>query len=732
MRTRLLTIALLLAASVLVAGDRRLTIDDIYDSKKKIAFSGAPQSGFVWIDDAHFFWPRTTASGEVTAQLLVEAATGREVAMFDTDDLQAQVMKIEGVSEDDAKRIARPRAPRFNPRKDSILLTIRKDLYLYSIRSKTLTRLTSAEGEEEEAGFSPDGASVAFVRASDLYVVGVDGTNERRLTTDGGDQILNGKLDWLYQEEIYGRGTFKAWWWSPDSKSIAFLQLDERPVKEFTIVDHIPRRQEVETMEYPKAGDENPIVRLFVVPAAGGERREIRLDEWRAADPLVVAVSWSPDSREVLFQVQDREQTWLELIRANPATGAQKRVLREKTEAWVEPSPEPAWLGDGSFLWLSERDGYRHIYRVSADGATQTQITRGPWEVRTFHGVDTKQRLIYFSGTEKSSIESHVYRIRLDGTKLERLSQAAGTHTASFNPKLTLWIDSYSNVTTPPSVSLYSSAGKLVRVIDPNRAGVLDEFALSTPEFLQVKTRDGFAMEAMLIKPVGFDPSKKYPVYQYTYSGPHAPSVRNAWGGPTYLFHQMLAQNGIVVWINDNRTASGKGAVSAWPAYRQLGVTELRDLEDGLTWLKQQPWIDGSKVVLSGWSYGGFMTSYALTNSTMWSAGIAGGSVTDWRLYDSVYTERYMLTPEHNAEGYDKTAPQKKAADLHGNLLLIHGMIDDNVHMQNTIQFAYNLQKAGRQFELMLYPKQRHGVVDPQLVKHMRQLMFDFILRNTR
>ncbi|HET7712971.1 MAG TPA: S9 family peptidase, partial [Thermoanaerobaculia bacterium] len=652
---------LLLTVTAATAGTRRLTIDDIYDPKKRVMFGGAPQGGFVWIDDAHFFWPRTDTAGDVVAHVLVDARNGKEIAIFDAADLQAQVAKIKDVTEADAKRIARPRSPRFNPKKDAILLTVANDLYVYALASKTLTRLTSAEGEEEEASFSPDGTRVAFVRNHNLFVVDASGANERQLTTDGAADLLNGKLDWLYQEEIYGRGIFKAYWWSPDSRSIAYLQLDEKPVKEFTVIDHLPYRQTVETTDYPKAGDANPIVKLFViaaVPAATAPTAvEVKIDEYRPADPLISDVSWTPDSRSVVFQIQDREQTWLDLVTGDIGSGRVTRLFRDKTPAWIEASPSPTWLKDGSFLWLSERNGYRHLYRVSADGQRQTQITRGEWEVRNLHTVDQKRGLIYFSGTEHSSRELHVYRVRLDGSDLKRLSQIAGTHNASFNPAATLYIDSYSEVMTPTRVALFDTAGKRVRVIDENRVAALDEYELSRPEFLQVKTRDGFVMEAMLIKPLNFDPTKKYPVFQHTYSGPHAPQVRNAWGGGTLLFHQLLAQNGVAVWICDNRTASGKGAVSAWPVYKNFGELELRDLEDGLGWLRQQPWVDGSRMVLSGWSYGGFMTSYALTHSKSWKAGIAGGSVTDWRDYDTVYTERYMLTPEHNKEGYEKASP---------------------------------------------------------------------------
>jgi dipeptidyl-peptidase-4 len=358
------------------------------------------------------------------------------------------------------------------------------------------------------------------------------------------------------------------------------------------------------------------------------------------------------------------------------------------------------------------------------------QVTDGKWEARNLHGVDEASGFVYFSGTRDSHIAPQVYRIKLDGTGLTRLTQTEGSHTANFNASFTHFIDSWSDLTTPTQVRLLKADGTLARVIDENRVEVLKQYRLSKPELLQVKTRDGFVMEAMMIKPVNFDPAKKYPVMTFTYGGPHAPQVRNGWGGVTYMWYQMLAQKGYIVWVCDNRTASGKGAESTWPLFHNFGESELRDIEDGVNYLKSQAYVDGSRIGISGWSYGGFMTSYALTHSKSFKIGIAGGSVTDWRLYDTIYTERFMGTPQNNPEGYKKSSVIAAAKDLSGKLLLVHGMIDDNVHMQNTIQLAYELQKAGKPFQLMLYPKSRHGVNDPLLVRHMRTMMTEFILQN--
>jgi dipeptidyl-peptidase-4 len=737
---RTLIAAALLAATALSAQQvqtqptkptlRELTLENIFDPKAKVTFTGTPQSGFIWLDDHTYTWPRTDAEGKIVEQTVLDTTTGKTRPLFDAAKLQAAIAKVPGISPDEAKSMALQRSWNFSPNRRGVLLTLSNDIFVYDFDSGALSRLTSAPGDEEEATFSPDGRSVAFVRGNNLYTVDVATQRERQLTTDGGENTLNGILDWVYQEEIYGRGTFRSYWWSPDSARLAFLQLDERPVHRFTIPDHIPYRQNVEEELYPKAGDPNPTVKLFTVVASGGTPREISNEQYSGADFLIVNVDWTPDNK-VIYQLTNREQTWLDLnVAEAKANATPKTLFRESTKAWVETQGNPVWLKDGSFLWLSERSGFKHLYQYKNDGTLVRQITTGPWEVRALHGIDPANEWIYFSGTERTVTAGDVYRVKLDGSGLKRLTDRAGNHSANFNPASTQFIDFWSDVETPPQVSLLRNDGTQVKVIDANESPTLRQYRLAKPEFVQVKTRDGFTMEAMLIKPPDFDPSKKYPVYEFTYSGPHAQQVRNAWSGRSYLWYQLLANRGIIVWVCDNRSASGKGAESAWAAYKNFGATELRDLEDGLKWLESQGYVDSSRVMLDGWSYGGFMTSYALTHSTMWAAGISGGTVADWRDYDTIYTERVMLMPQNNPDGYKNSSPRFAAKNLHGSLLLLHGAIDDNVHMQNMVQFAYELQKAGKQFRMMIYPKSRHGVGDPALVAHMRGLMLSFIDEN--
>lgn len=723
----LAAVVVLATSAAASAQQRTLTLDDIYDPARRVNFSGNPPPNLTWIDPTRYAWPSSGADG--VEWMSVDAADGRARPLFDAARMEAALAKL-GVRSAEARRAARSRTLRFTASYSAALITISGDLYHYQFDTDQAARLSDAPGDEELASFSPDGARVAFVRGNELFVVEVASGRERAITSDGSAKILNGKLDWVYEEEIYGRGRTQAYWWSPDSSRLAFLRIDDTPVPTYVVVDDIPYDQTVERWDYPKAGDPNPMVTLGIGSAVGGATQWIDVDRYPSPDRLIVRVAWAPDSRRIVYEVQNRVQTWRDLNIADSA--ATTRTLLRETSTFIDPGDgeDPTWLNDGSFLWTSSRAGWKHLYHHAADGTLIRQVTAGKWEMRTLHGIDQAAGWIYFSGTERSHIGSDVYRIRLDGTALERLSRAEGTHTATFSPELTYYIDAWSDVTTPTQVRLHRADGAEVRVIEGNRVAVLAEYRLLKPEFLQVSTRDGFVMEAMTIKPPDFDPSRRYPVYQFTYGGPHAQRVGNAWRGSEFMYHQLLAQKGIIVWICDNRTASGKGVESTWPVYRNFGELELRDIEDGIAWLKRQSYVDGSRIGIHGWSYGGYMTVYALTHSTSFVMGIAGGSVTDWRDYDTVYTERYMGLPDENPDGYRRSSPRWAAKDLHGALLLIHGAIDDNVHVSNTLQMAYELQKAQKPFQLMLYPKARHSVTDPEQVRHLRVTMVEYIVRH--
>ncbi|MGQ0761546.1 MAG: DPP IV N-terminal domain-containing protein [Acidobacteriota bacterium] len=725
----LLTVVIFLVAPTAIAQNKQLTIDDIFDPQKRVSFGGAPVSPR-WLKDGVHYTVVSRDRNAFPRLLKVNAVTGKAEPFYNAAKMEAAFAALAGMK-DAARRLANQTSYQMNPAETGVLINHANDLFYYEFGGDRAIRVTHSPQEEVGEGFSPDGKFISFVRSGNLYVADLASQRERALTSDGGEKILNGRLDWLYQEELYGRGNFGAYWWSPDSTRLAFLRLDENPVRNFPVVDHIPIYQTLENTPYPKAGEANPLVKLGVVNAAGGDITWVDTSKYMPEDLLIARVGWFPDSKKVWYQAQNRIQTYLDLNTANPDNGSSSNLFRETSKAWVEVVDEGLrWLNNGSFLWLSSRDGWQHIYHYGADGKLIRQVTQGEWDVRSLDEIDERKGTLYFTGAEHSPIANHAYAIKLDGTGLSRLTITQGAHRPSFNSNATHFIDTWSDVNTPTQVRLYDAGGKLVRVIDENKVDALAQYKLGKVEFLNVKTRDGFTMEAMMIKPPDFDPSKKYPVWSYTYGGPQAPQVRNAWGGATFMWHQMLAQKGYIIWICDNRTASNKGVGSAWPAYRNLGELELRDLEDGFSWLKSQPYVDGSRIGIWGWSYGGYMTTYALTHSQTFKIGVAGGSVTDWRNYDTIYTERLMDTPQNNPEGYRKSSPIHFAKNLNGKLLLIHGAIDDNVHMSNTIQFLYELQKSGKQVQLMVYPKSRHGVTDPLLLKHMRQMMTDFILAN--
>jgi len=752
---RWLFIAVIVFSSLTAqAQERVLSIDDIYDPQARIPFSGRPLQIRGWTKDGKAY--KVFQGGQM---LRVDAQSGQTSPLYDTKKYVSVLSQTQGFSLDEANNIGQSPFQQFNQTETAVLINHNNDLWIYDLAGARVKRLTNTMKDEElEADFSPDGKFVSFVRGMNLFVVDVATAKEKQLTRDGEEKILNGYLDWVYEEELYGRGNKRGYWWSPDSKYIAFLRTDESPVPKFVLPDDTETNQRVENTDYPQAGDPNPLVTLGIadvtktslipnvrrLPKVGDKLppsltrfgdlvKFVDTSKYKPEDFLISRVTWTPDSRAVMFQAQNREQTFLDVNTAFPNDGRATTVMTEKSQTWVEAIDNPTFLKDGSGIWQSDRNGFRHLYRYDNNGRLLKQITDGRWEVSEFYGVDETRGFVYFSaiGENNDWINTQIYRINLDGTQLKRLTDTNGTHRALFNPTFTHFIDGWSDVNTPTQFRLYTADGRLEKVLDENKVPVLGAYNLGKTQFLKVKTRDNFEMEAMMILPPNFDTSKKYPVFAFTYSGPHAPSVRNRWGGTQMMWHQMLAQKGYIIWICDNRTASGKGAESTWNVYRKFGQTEVPDLEDGFNYLKSLNFVDGSRIGMWGWSYGGYMTSYFMTRSKTLKMGIAGGLVSDWSLYDSIYTERYMRTPNNNPDGYKQGSVLNGAKNLSGKLLIIHGTMDDNVHQQNAVKLIYELQNAGKQFEFMTYPTQRHGVQRGTMQeKHLYTMMTNFIEKN--
>jgi dipeptidyl-peptidase-4 len=707
-----------------LAENRKLNQPIVYDplsGGRMPNFGGSPVGNLQWLDDGEHFLQ--VKDGRL---LKVEAQTGRSQPFFDPEKLAQGLASLPTIGPKIAPTLARSPFLRMNPQSTAALFEHGNDLYFCKLDGTGAVRLTKSPGAKELTSFSPDGKFVAFVYKNNLHAVDIATQTERALTTDGSDVIFNGKADWVYFEEIFLR-THQAYWWSPDSTALVFMRIDDTPVRPYTVVNPTTVRQSLETTPYPKAGDPNPHVKLGVVTVAGSEPKWVDLNGQAATATLIIGAGWLPDSQRVYFYVQDRAQTWLDFCTASRGGGEAKKLFRDTTKAWVDDPGPPHFLKDGSFLLPSERKGYKHFYHFAADGKLIGPVTSGDWETRALHLVDETSGWVYFSGMRDNPLAANLYRVKLNGSGLERLTDTDGDHKVTVSPRGNLFIDSSSSHRAPTQSRLMRTDKSLARTLDTNPVHALDEYRRGCFELVRIPTPDGFTLHGSILKPPTFDPAKRYPVWFMTYAGPHAPTIHDSWGGGR-VKDEMLAQMGFVVFRCDPRSASGQGACSTWTAYRQLGVQEMKDIETAIGWLNKHSYVDPARIGMSGASYGGFMTAYALTHSKLFAAGIAAAPVTDWHNYDSIYTERYMNTPQENPEGYKVTSVVAAASKLHGKLLLVHGMMDDNVHAQNSMQLIDALQKANKDFEVMVYPHNRHGFGGP----HYERLTIDFMKRVLR
>lgn len=605
---------------------------------------------------------------------------------------------------------------RWSPDGKSLLVPSEGDLLLVD-PAGTLRPLTRTAEEEELAEFSPDGKRVSFVRKGDLYVVELASGRELRLTSSGSDTVLNGRLGWVYEEELAGRTT-GGYWWSPDSRSVAFLQLDESRVPTFPIVDFLPVHNGVVPQRYPKAGDPNPVVRVGVVGVGkDGQAGPERLLSFTPGDVYVAPnLAWSRDSRTLALSLLNRAQDelWLQLLRvpesASESLPAPVTVIREHDPTWVNVLGPPHFLEDGRFLWLSERTGFAHLYLCETAGSCRP-MTQGSFAVDDLLDVDERTGFAYFTSTEAHPRERHLYRVRLDGTGKARVTAESGTHKVeSFSPDSRYFVDTWSGISTTPRMSLRSVDGRRSLSLGEEGPEPIQSYALAPTEWVDLQAKDGTPLHARLLKPPDFDAARRYPAIVFVYGGPHAQDVEDSWGKLS-PFDQLLASRGFLLFCLDNRGTAGRGHAFEAHVNRQLGRVELEDQLVGVEFLKGLPYVDADRLGIWGWSYGGYMTLYAATHAPgVFKAAVAGAPVTDWRFYDSIYTERYMGLPQDNAKGYADSAPLTAAGRLQTDLLLVHGTADDNVHLANTVAFTDALVKADRPYRLVLLPGQKHTV----------------------
>ena len=606
-----------------------------------------------------------------------------------------------------------------------LLLSARGDLFLYHLDSGKWDQLTTTAEPERDAKLSPDGAQVAFRRGPDLYALAIATRKLTRLTEDGSATLLNGELDWVYPEEL-DLGT--AYWWAPDSKHIAYLQLDTSHEFVYPQVALGGLRALAEPERYPQAGTPNADVRVGVVATGGGSTRWMELGETRGY--LIARVYWTPDSSKLAVERFNRVQNQLDVMLADAAGGAAKSILHESDPYWINTNDLFHFLPDGQFIWGSERDGFQHLYLYGLDGKLRKRLTEGNWEVTAVAGINASRQMVYFISSEGNPLERQLYSIKLNGKDRVKISQGAGTHAISMSPTTEFYMDTFSSLTQPSRKTLYTSTGAEWNVYREADHRLTDEYELLPTEIQTLKLSDGTLLYARLIKPANFRAGEKYPAIVMVYGGPGAQSIRNSWAGASW--DQALAHRGFVIWQVDNRGSMGRGHAFETPIYHRMGKIELADQLEGIRYLIAQGFVDPARIGMYGWSYGGYMTLYSLLNAPdVFRAGIAGAPVTNFRNYDTIYTERYLGLPSDNPEGYKASSPVEYADKLKAKLLMVHNIEDDNVLFQNTLQMAEAFERAGKLFDMVVYPQKSHGVGGP-LRKQLLEKTTDFFEKNLK
>lgn len=724
-------------------GKKPLTIEEIVAPG---GLTGRAPENIQWSPDGKMLsYVQRDDSGEHGQLWYIDPNSGEKKVLVSEGKLSSLAPDVNKIkNEIQREKITRysVAAYHWSPDSKRILFDSLGQLWLYSLDSGTAVQFTSAPQPSEDPKFSPDGNRVAYLRQHNLYVRPASGGDEKQLTRnekkDAKDEdILNGEVDWVYEEELNVRSNY---FWSPDSNQIVFLQMDETRVPTYPITDYLPVSADVQNEKYPKPGDPNPVVRLGVVSTKGGGVKWISLTD--NPDTYIPRFGWVRDGL-LWAELLNRNQDTMELYFIEAKSGRSRKVLTETSkDAWVEVNNDFHVLKSGDrFLWSSWRTGHTHLYLysfdknnpLSSDAKVEKQLEDGDYEMLGVQGIDEQSGTVYVSANKDDPRQEQLYAVKLEGSGLQQVSREPGTHTVNFADDGKHYVDTYSAVLVPPKRSVCAAAGNLCHPFWESRD--ISQYDWIAPKDLELKAADGSTtMYAQLVMPTSTPTSGKVPLIVYIYGGPAGQTVRNAWAdGVTDPLNETMAEKGYAVFSVDNRGTPNRGRdFMASAIHRSFGVVELKDQLAALDQLvAQNPTLDKSRVCIWGWSNGGSMTMYSLLHSRAYKCGISGAPVTDWHLYDSIYTERYMGLPKDNAKAYEESSMPPAAANLNDALLLIHGTSDDNVHIQNSIQMINSLINAKKQFRLMLYPGKTHGVTGDARI-HLFHMMQDFFEENLK
>ncbi len=709
---------------------RDINLEDIWT---KGTFRGKGVSGLNSMNDGLHYTAFDNTDGK-DGLAKFEYKTGKKVGMvFLSNELIAEG-KDKAISPDDYK---------FSPDEQRVLISsetekiyrhsTKEEYYVLDMASRKLSRL-SKNGKQRYASFSPDGSKVAFMRENNIFIADLKSGTEEKITPDGEfNKIINGGTDWVYEEEFAFDCAF---FWSPDGKKIAFYRFDESEVKEFSMNEYGALYPTEYRFKYPKAGEKNSDVKILMYDVVSKTTKQ--MDIGTEKDQYIPRIDWTADPNTLCIIRMNRLQNKMEMLLGDASSGTTRTILTKTSPAYVDIHEDAGnffhFLKDKKrfTLWIDD-DGFNHIYLYDLNGKQLSQVTKGNWDVMKYEGIDESTNTLFYLSSEDSPMEKQLYSIRLDGSEKKKLSTRKGTNSPAFSEGMKYFVNTHSDANTPSFVTLNSSGGKEIRVLEENKdlRSRMEEFYLSKKEFFKFKTSEGIELNGWMIKPAHFDATKKYPVFMTVYGGPGINTVNDAFTGSDYFWHQMLAEKGYIVVSVDNRGTGGRGRDFLKCTYKQLGNLETKDQIEAAKYLGGLNYVDKARIGIQGWSYGGYMSSLCITKgSDFFKAAIAVAPVTNWRFYDSIYTERYMGLPQENGSGYDDNSPINHTRELKGKFLLVHGTADDNVHFQNSVEMISSLVKANKQFDLMVYPDKNHSISGGSTKLHLYTKMTNFLTEN--